>query len=414
MRLDERRVMELQCEECACAEACCVPAWPVEHKLAAIVRQNCAAVAAARFRGANVSANGAELARAVTTALFRNECFPEWSTDDWFALLDHLKHRLTIKLRRTSALHEVDGSRGAWLFGDLHGQYDTLRHWIRHVCGTPKQKSGPAYVFMGDYVDRGPASFETAVTLLCLSATHDTVSVLRGNHELPETNQHDLRRELKRKFKDDGDAIWAALNDVFACLPLMARIDGTFLCMHGGIHGELDLDLLSQIKTPLLSVFTSDESAHAPAGALCDTSVYNVLWSDPTSASRGGRLYLPNNRGPGIVQYSPDAVEEFFRRNNMPEDSHIFRAHQVVNGAQTPTGHSKVTTVFSATMCFTNSGARHSNAGGVVFVPADNSAVVCHKTPKNAQMEDEVLYSRCTLVPLIESCVHARAQSKNE
>jgi serine/threonine protein phosphatase 1 len=69
--------------------------------------------------------------------------------------------------------------------GDIHGRLDLLNEllaWIDTDAAlrpTPR----PLYVFLGDYIDRGPSSRETIDRLIEHGATHETV-FLKGNHEL--------------------------------------------------------------------------------------------------------------------------------------------------------------------------------------------------------------------------------------
>src|ERR1700740_2097227 len=63
--------------------------------------------------------------------------------------------------------------------GDIHGCHTALTHLVREV----KPASGDQLVFIGDYIDRGPASRQVIDSLLQLKNTCSTV-FLRGNHEV--------------------------------------------------------------------------------------------------------------------------------------------------------------------------------------------------------------------------------------
>jgi serine/threonine protein phosphatase 1 len=68
--------------------------------------------------------------------------------------------------------------------GDIHGRNDLLCRLLadidRHATTDPVVR--PIYVFLGDYLDRGPASRETIDRLIDLGATQECV-FLKGNHE---------------------------------------------------------------------------------------------------------------------------------------------------------------------------------------------------------------------------------------
>lgn len=67
------------------------------------------------------------------------------------------------------------------IVGDLHGQFfDFLT--LLDVGGWPPET---AYVFLGDFVDRGHNSVETLSLLLCLKLKYPGhITLLRGNHEV--------------------------------------------------------------------------------------------------------------------------------------------------------------------------------------------------------------------------------------
>lgn len=68
--------------------------------------------------------------------------------------------------------------------GDVHGRADLLRALFERVDNDRDQRPGARTmeVFLGDYVDRGPASREVIDLLLARSRTNQTV-FLKGNHE---------------------------------------------------------------------------------------------------------------------------------------------------------------------------------------------------------------------------------------
>lgn len=68
--------------------------------------------------------------------------------------------------------------------GDIHGRLDLLNRLLartnRDIALRPTVR--PVYVFLGDYIDRGPSSRETIDRLIEHGETHESV-FLKGNHE---------------------------------------------------------------------------------------------------------------------------------------------------------------------------------------------------------------------------------------
>ena len=79
------------------------------------------------------------------------------------------------------------------VFGDVHGQLRDLLLLFAYY-GSPTHKGGDvqttAYVFNGDWVDRGPHQLEVVVLLFALKAMYPSkVFLLRGNHEFRDMNE---------------------------------------------------------------------------------------------------------------------------------------------------------------------------------------------------------------------------------
>ncbi len=66
-----------------------------------------------------------------------------------------------------------------FIISDIHGCIDKLERLIRLI--EPELRSR-TLVFLGDYIDRGPASCEVVELILRLKAEYDLV-LLKGNHE---------------------------------------------------------------------------------------------------------------------------------------------------------------------------------------------------------------------------------------
>jgi len=72
--------------------------------------------------------------------------------------------------------------RRIFAVGDIHGSYQKLKLMMDKIDYRPGQ--GDLLIFLGDYIDRGPQSYEVVETLVELvNKAPDEVITLMGNHE---------------------------------------------------------------------------------------------------------------------------------------------------------------------------------------------------------------------------------------
>src|SRR5712671_2509660 len=71
-----------------------------------------------------------------------------------------------------------------YAIGDVHGCLDKLLRLLE-FCDRHRGEMPARYVFLGDYVDRGPDSYGTVLALMQLQRDQpDDVICLCGNHEV--------------------------------------------------------------------------------------------------------------------------------------------------------------------------------------------------------------------------------------
>ncbi|KAL2024072.1 hypothetical protein VTK56DRAFT_9852 [Thermocarpiscus australiensis] len=184
------------------------------------------------------------------------------------------------------------------------------------------------FVFLGDFVDRGYFSLETFTLLMCLKAKYpDRIVLVRGNHESRQITQvYGFYEECQQKY---GNAsVWKACCQVFDFLVLAAIVDGTVLCVHGGLSPEIRT--IDQIRV----VARAQEIPHE--GAFCD-----LVWSDPEDID----TWAVSPRGAGWL-FGYKVATEFNHVNGLTT---IARAHQLVNeGYKFHFPEKSVVTVWSA------------------------------------------------------------------
>ena len=89
-------------------------------------------------------------------------------------------------LRRPHHAPSAEG-RLVYAVGDIHGRFDLLQLLLDQIVEDVRRSPPvrrPLLVFLGDYVDRGPASLEVIYRILELSYRREfEVRALKGNHE---------------------------------------------------------------------------------------------------------------------------------------------------------------------------------------------------------------------------------------
>jgi serine/threonine-protein phosphatase 2A catalytic subunit len=242
--------------------------------------------------------------------------------------------------------------------GDIHGQFYDLKELFR-IGGYPPETN---YLFLGDYVDRGFHSLETATLMLLYKVRYrDRITLLRGNHESRQITQvYGFYDECLRKYSSPN--VWKAFVSAFDYLPLTALIENQIFCQHGGLSPTIDT--LDNVR----SLDRFQEIPHE--GPMCD-----LLWSDPDDRTGWGI----SPRGAGYT-FGADISEQFNHNNGLKL---IARAHQLVMEGYNWCHDRNVVTIFSApNYCYRcgNQGAimeidEHLKYTFLQFDPAPNQMV---------------------------------------
>ncbi|KAI5688744.1 Calcineurinlike phosphoesterase [Leishmania braziliensis] len=255
--------------------------------------------------------------------------------------------------------------------GDIHGQFQDLytsvlcQQYDRHQCNLDGRDR--RFLFMGDYVDRGPHSLQVVLLLLALKVEYPTlVYLMRGNHEEERTSRvYGFLTEVTSSLgAATGAAVWSAVNKVFLDLPLAAIVQSLymrFFVTHGGLSPTLQkVDDISRIDRHAYDTGKLSKEAHS--------IVEGLLWSDPCSDAG---CFAPSSRGCGW-NFGPTASSTFCKKNEL---NFICRAHQLTMDGYFWTHDDRVVTVFSApNYCGVN-----NNRGAVMVVSGEASRPFFHQ-----------------------------------
>lgn len=210
--------------------------------------------------------------------------------------------------------------------GDVHGQfYDFIN--IFNKNGYPSEKH--AYLFNGDFVDRGSFSVEVILTLFAYKWLYPNhLFLARGNHETDNMNKvYGFEGEVRAKY---SEMMFNLFSETFNALPLSHVIENKVFVTHGGLFSRDGVTLDEIRKIDRIS-----QGQPGSDGLMCE-----LLWSDPQPEN--GRS--PSKRGVGI-QFGPDVTKNFLETNGLDM---VIRSHEVKEDGYVIEHDGKCVTVFSA------------------------------------------------------------------
>ncbi len=139
--------------------------------------------------------------------------------------------------------------------GDIHGCLDKLLLLMDKIVVDPEKD---VLVFLGDYIDRGPNSFEVVEYLIGLKKRFQNIVFLKGNHEemlekylagpdrytyIANGGRQTLESYLGRS-KPDGPPIPREHLDFYESLSLYYQT-GEYIFVHAGIRGDVPVEMQS-------------------------------------------------------------------------------------------------------------------------------------------------------------------------
>lgn len=156
-----------------------------------------------------------------------------------------------------------------YAIGDIHGSLDKLRRLLTR-CEQDAEGTGAAFVFLGDYIDRGEDSRGVIEALMTLQAqVGDAATFLMGNHEALALDAIDDESRAAAWLMNNGEATLRSYGvrrpsnvpaDHVAWLRALKFFhdDGRRFYVHAGIDPRKPLDAqdpfdLIWIREPFLS-----------------------------------------------------------------------------------------------------------------------------------------------------------------
>jgi len=208
----------------------------------------------------------------------------------------------------------VEEASSIMVVGDIHGDIDTLIQ-IFSQARIPERlgERNTLLVFLGDYIDRGPAQIEVLALVTLLKAMHSgRVILMRGNHEPPpglNPYPHDFPSRLLSLYGGEGRGIYRRFYEDFQLMPYATVVPGRLLMMHGG------LPTYNYMEAGTLEEYL--EAGREPSPRLLE----EILWNDPDDTVDE---WMPSPRGAGRL-FGPKVTERVCR---------VFGCSLVVRGHQ--------------------------------------------------------------------------------
>jgi serine/threonine-protein phosphatase 5 len=221
---------------------------------------------------------------------------------------------------------DIEEGTSMTVCGDTHGQYFDLLEIFR-LAGKPSAKH--AFLFNGDFVDRGSWSTEIALLLYSYKWLYPKSFFLnRGNHETDDMNRmYGFEGECRAKY---NERVFKLFSESFSALPLATLVGSKFLVLHGGLFSNDDITL-----DDIRKLDRHKQRQPGQSGLMME-----MLWTDPqTKPGRG-----PSKRGVGM-QFGPDVTKKFCEKNGLEA---IIRSHEVRMEGYEVEHDGRCITVFSA------------------------------------------------------------------
>lgn len=232
------------------------------------------------------------------------------------------------------------------IFGNIHGQLVDLLQLFENF-GVPTDILFPkgdiegfTYLFLGDFIDKGPQSLETLILLFSLKIKHpDSIFFLRGHHEDIILNRiYGFGEECAVKLEENIDephSFFNKFNIIFQYFPMAALVNKEILCLHSGIGQILrKIEDIERMERPI-------EISH-PSINFYEKIVWDILYSCLATKENNNNL---NKKSSVNINFSKDHLLQFLQENQLKM---IIRSHECVPQGLESEVENSILTVFSA------------------------------------------------------------------
>ncbi|GMT02107.1 hypothetical protein PENTCL1PPCAC_24281, partial [Pristionchus entomophagus] len=277
----------------------------------------------------------------------------EVPADDIVKLIDKAKAQFELPLcelaftRLTESIH---------VFGDLRGNLTVFFRHIRSLGGVGTKKwKAHKFMFLGNYINSEPHSFDVIVLLFCLKILYPkNIYLLRGYYETEPVNKAIGFHKMMKGFSEfDANRIAGALNEAFACMPSACLVEDKILLVHSGIlEGVKNL---SELKTKI-KIISPSMDPNGPANELLMSAPKRGLKESENCPKTGARRHGEDT----LLKFAEDCGLEL-----------IVRAGQMLmNGYENFAGR-KVLSIYSE---FLNDGKPPRNHAAVLVIKRNYEA----------------------------------------
>lgn len=236
------------------------------------------------------------------------------------------------------------------LVGDIHCDFTALKTMLMKLAEAEDYDyvSNAAFIFLGDYIDRGASPFQTLRLLLKLKEhLGERCILLRGNHDNFYYSDEEKRYmapvspsdtiDFFTEYLDEGTVeAFKNLWDILPWFVLLSAKEKKYLITHGSIPRD---DLATVFSLDEFKKLTLPLAADGKEKVQLRRCLNSMTWGDPVEAE------MKYNSGQTRFEFGSKQFDAFMNAHGF---THLVRGHEPVSdGCDTMYG-GRLTTLFSS------------------------------------------------------------------